>query len=473
MEAIGLVAVGALLVIGLPLVLGWVAVKSDKDDKHQTARWKQEVEKATRELGVTVDDVCYNPPRMRVDIQGVTVVVSESGAADEVGRCLVEASAPGKVPTELAIEHRPTYIGRTPRLYDGVLDVAFDIEGPDELVLALMSKEARNVLASLKERVSVRRGVVSITAKAWDADALVEAVRTAVGFAHLLSIDRAGLPRALAANAAADPISEFRRRCLQVLLQQEAKQQDSKSREIVRRAIAAGLKDPYAEVRLEAAPHAGAEGLAVLTALVGDDSMPAALRTTALRRLVETFPYPKVASCLAQALTDRDEGLLEVAVTAAGTSRDQSTLKRICELSRTQAPRLAEAVAAALGRLGDARAEPALLTLLEHTSPEAGLAAARSLGEMGTIQAIASLLSLTEGSRAPGTLRAAARDAIRKIQSRMGDAGAGRLSVVGWDAAQAGLSLVEEDGRVSLAEQRSNGVSGAEGGTKAPPQAKG
>jgi len=212
----------------------------------------------------------------------------------------------------------------------------------------------------------------------------------------------------------------------------------------------------------------------VLAALIGDDSAPAPLRAAALRSLAEASPYPKIAPCLARALTDRDEGLLEVAVTVAGEARDRSTLVRICGLAQTNAPRLAEAVAVALGRLGDSRAEPSLLNLLVHESTEAGLAAARALGEVGTIQAIEPLMSLAEGTRARGALKAAARDAIRKIQGRTGNAGAGRLAVVGWDDAEAGLSLVDPGGGVSLTEQRSGGVSSVEeDGKNAPERPKG
>jgi hypothetical protein len=425
---------------------------------------EQEWDKTGGELGVKFELVSYDPLQRRADIQGVTVVVvvEKSSDSDDIIGATVQASAPGLIPTELAVEHNPTYIGRTPRLHDASVEVAFEIKGPDDVVLALMSREARSAFASLQERVSVKRGVISIIAKGWTAEALVEGIRTAVGLARLLSADRTALARALASNAAADPIPEFRRRCLQVLLQRDSKEGDPKNHAIARKAIAAGLKDPHPAVRLEAASHAGAEALAVLSALVGDDSTPAPLRTTALRRLAGAFPYPKVAPCVVRALTDREEGLLEVAVTVAGEARDRSTFARICELTQAKAPQFAEAVAVALGRLGDVRAEPALLNALGSRSPEAGLAAARALGEVGTIRAIEPLISLAQGSRGSGALKAAARDAIRKIQGRMGDAGAGRLAVVGWNDAQAGLSLVDQGGGISLAEQSSGGVRSAE-----------
>jgi hypothetical protein len=146
-----------------------VAAKAAKHEERQKAHRKQEWEKAEGELGV-FGDVWYSPPRLRADIQGVTVVVVEQIEPDGGGRqVIVQASAPGQIPTELAIQHKPTYIGRTPRLHDSNVDVAFEIKGPDDVVLALMSKEARNTFASLRERVSVERGVVSITAEAWAA----------------------------------------------------------------------------------------------------------------------------------------------------------------------------------------------------------------------------------------------------------------------------------------------------------------
>jgi hypothetical protein len=60
-----------------------------------------------------------------------------------------------------------------------------------------------------------------------------------------------------------------------------------------------------------------------------------------------------------------------------------------------------------------------------------------SLGQAGSVRAVEPLTALAAG----GALQRQARDAIRRIQSRLGDVGAGRLSVAADPAPGGAVSL--------------------------------
>ena len=148
-------------------------------------------------------------------------------------------------------------------------------------------------------------------------------------------------------------------------------------------------------------------------------------------------------TALAGLLEDHEVPLevLAHAVAACGDTRDRAFADPICALAKRLDPGLSEAVATALGKLGDPRAEPALLRLLARDVAEVRRAAAIALGLTGSVRAVEPLLE------AGGD---AARDAVRRIQARLGDAGAGRLSLAQEDATAGALSPAADEGQLSL-----------------------
>jgi hypothetical protein len=196
-------------------------------------------------------------------------------------------------------------------------------------------------------------------------------------------------------------------------------------------------------------------GLHVLAALAFDDTVGAEVRAEALEHLASGFPYEKIATTVAKAIQSDDQRVVRAAVAVAGAGRDAAVLKRVCEiasLSRvgtTVTESLAETCATSLGLIGGPAAQSTLLTLLEHESEKVRRAAASGLGKIGTVEAVEPLMALTGGVLG-GAVKEAARDSIRLIQNRLGDAEGGRLSVAAVDGAAAGLSLVD-DGGLSVA----------------------
>jgi HEAT repeat protein len=125
-------------------------------------------------------------------------------------------------------------------------------------------------------------------------------------------------------------------------------------------------------------------------------------------------------------------------------SKDASLLGPICGLLPTTDPALAEALATALGQLGDTRVEDELLRLMSRDSIRVKRSAAAALGNVGTARAVEPLLLITSF---PET----ARNAIRRIQARLEDAEAGRLSVAAQEPPVGGLSVALEEGALSVA----------------------
>jgi hypothetical protein len=131
------------------------------------------------------------------------------------------------------------------------------------------------------------------------------------------------------------------------------------------------------------------------------------------------------------------------AVKAAGSAKDVAPLLARPELAITTEAELGLALAEVLGDRGGAAAEPMLLNLLKADALEVKVASAKALGQVGTVRSVEPLLPFTQGLFADGALKDAARAAIRGIQSRLGEAQSGGLSVVDERVGEGALSLEE------------------------------
>jgi len=169
----------------------------------------------------------------------------------------------------------------------------------------------------------------------------------------------------------------------------------------------------------------------------------------ALRFLLALHGYGVSTEAISQALQSGAEMTKCVAVAAIGKAKDMVFLDQLGELSEHVGDPVAETIAGALASLGDARAEPALLRLLRKGSGSVQRAAAAALGEVGTIRAVEPLYTLGEQTL-PAALKTTAREAIARIQARIGDAEAGRLSVHAEAPAEGGVSIVSDEGGLSL-----------------------
>ena len=377
------------------------------------------------------------------------------------------------IPTGLALRGeggaaglKKLFTGEDVQLGDPPFDAMVNVTGPEDTALAALGHQARRALYSLCSRESsakVACGTVTVEkpGKIRSGPELARLAEELIELAHLLRVT--SVSEALAWNARMDAVAGSRLRNLTILAR------DYPGSAALAEAAASALGDSDARVKLAAARAIGGDRERdVLESLIGRSEGGPEIRVAALERLVETRPYQEVARHVALVLRSHEPKELRAAIVAAASGRDASAVERLCTIAESKAPEVAAAAAASLGEIGDPRAQATLVKLLSYESAEMFAVdvrqrAAVALGRLGTIEAVEPLLPLAHAVL-PGAVRDAARDAVRAIQSRLGEAGAGRLSVVGTPDAAAGLSLVEEVGAGPSQEEPAGAVGEGERG---------
>ena len=266
---------------------------------------------------------------------------------------------------------------------------------------------------------------------------------------QLLSVTPETLHRRLAENAARDPSPRVRLRNLTYLTDAATRSPPA----VVTDAARALLSDGNAPIRLLAAKQLGAEGCLPLLGLASDATVGTALRAEAVQAL-GAQGGAKLAPALGSLAGDAAPEVARAALSAIAAQRLTALVPVVLECARSPEAAVRAGAAAALAQLGPATAEATLIGLLSDPSADVQLASASALGEMGTVTAVEPLLPIAQGfGRAQ--LRRTARAAIGRIQSRLGPAEAGLLSLAtdhdlagAVDLANAALSV----GELSLAE---------------------
>ncbi|HUJ27032.1 MAG TPA: HEAT repeat domain-containing protein, partial [Myxococcales bacterium] len=165
-------------------------------------------------------------------------------------------------------------------------------------------------------------------------------------------------------------------------------------------------------------------------------------RPLALEYLLAAHPYSSCRAAVMTALGSGDPALERMAVAAAARARDAASFDAIAALGPDASDEVAAAIAAALPRLGGARAEPALMALLSRRSREVRRAAAMSLAGVGTAAAVEPLLAIDSPE---------SRHAIELIQARIGGE-RGLISLAAGAVAEGQLSFPDgPEGALSIA----------------------
>jgi hypothetical protein len=245
----------------------------------------------------------------------------------------------------------------------------------------------------------------------------------------------------LADNLKPEPVAGVRLQCLTTLAR------EFRGHPATREALLSAREDPDAEVRLRAGASLGRQGRDVLLAIARGEGAPDETTARAVTELASDLSVDEATSLLRNALRTRRLATAREclgALARRGGARVVPTLAKVLPLEK---PELAAAAADALGAAGDASAEAPLLAALGAPNAEVRVAAARALGRVGTTAAVLPLKGLEEHDR---SCRAAARQAIAEIQSRLTGAAPGQLSLAGGESGQLSLAS-EERGRLSLA----------------------
>lgn len=215
--------------------------------------------------------------------------------------------------------------------------------------------------------------------------------------------------------------------------------------------IEKALDDPDSSIRLHAA-LAGSENVETLRDLATSEGIPASDRARALKHLVAAVGNQAI-DALREALSCHSVRVREAAIHGIGQVGDRTTQTLLIHLVEDPEPRIATALATALGFVEHPDVEQALLRLLEHDADDVKIATAASLGRVGSVKAVEPLLEYTKGLLLGGDLKDQARQAIESIQSRLGDADHGQLSLSPVGVASGGLSVEQAQGKLSQASE--------------------
>jgi len=436
------------------------------------ARWRQESlrawQSAALELGLEFSGP-EDERRMAGVLHGVPVSAEFRREVTGIGKhrrvdekSTFSAGGDARIPVTLQLK-KDTVLRSLGRFFDGEdeqlgdpeFDGVVELAKLDAYVCAALSSAARERLSQLlewgaevRERKVVHELYGSPSAEqAW----LVEKLRDLAELAALLSVTRQELHERLAHNAVHDPSPGVRLLNLRFLTDESTRAPAL----LVRVTAGALLSDVSARVRLLAAQQLQAVGHPQLSELASNSGLKTELRVEALRAL-----HAGGAPALDQLLAElARSGPPELACEALSVIRERqlsalSGAVVACTSSEHEAVRAAAATT--LGRLPRGPSEAALIGLLLDPAEPVQRASAEALGSVGSVAAVEPLLPLAEGfGRAQ--LRQAARGAIGRIQSRLGNVEAGRLSLVAGEELAGAVDLAPaapalRAGELSLAE---------------------
>jgi hypothetical protein len=333
--------------------------------------------------------------------------------------------------------------GRDIPVGDESIDEAAHVRGDEAVAFALLTRENRDMLLDFVRKGGlIERGVVCLPVlEDGSYRNLRLAISEVLSVTRRVLLPRIDIPQRLADNAAGEDTLHFRLRSLELL------QEVFGTEEIAKKASVQALSDRRSAMRYRAAVFL--RDFDMLAKISSIESEPVDIRIQAIEFLIENAPPSKVMPHLEKLLESLAPDVRIAAIAGLGELRHRPASEKLCRLAKTADTETATALAIALGKIGDSTAEPTLLDLLDQEDDELQTAAVEALGHAGTTAAVEPLLELT-GSFLNSDLKRAAREAIARIQSRLGDVEAGRLTLAELTEQAGALSFPGEGGELSL-----------------------
>lgn len=380
-----------------------------------------------------------------------------------VDKTTVGSGGPGRIPATLSLRRDSTFRslgrfvqgGEDKKIGDEPFDEAVEVSEMDAWVCAALSEEARQQLADLLSRGGeIRDGTLwleTTDAAADDPAWLPGMLQFFAQLGQRLTVTSDSLHQRLAHNAMHDRSPSVRLQNFQFLAEPSTATLlpllISTAREL--------LADDHVPVRLAAAVHLDSEGSSVLDALACNPRVETALRVQALREL-GARGGPGLELLLTKLLGSSSPELVCAALAIIAARHLEALSAAVVKCAANEHAEVRVAAATALGSLAANAAEPVLIRLLSDSSSEVQRASAESLGRVGSVAAVEPLLPLAE-RLGRAQLRQAARGAIGRIQSRLGNVEAGSLSLADDHELAGALDIAEEPaavriGQVSLAD---------------------
>ena len=396
-------------------------------------------------------------PNLVAKADGVLVVFSTPSRDMDKGLTEVAFSVSGSASFSLELARETWQSEREKRggtkeveVGEPAFDDTFYLRGDPGRVLAALDVSTRREIATFADAMSLvmssREMVIFLD---WaQEESLNEWLPRPFDLAKRLAIDTRVLER-LAHNATGDPVSGVRLRNVIALRDRFADAPEARA------ALRAASHDAVPEVRLHAAEALGAEGAPVLEQLAEAPDVPDACSASAVR-LSPMLATSRLLALLAAAVPLGRTETAIACIDSLATAALPEVRTALSAVLATESGRLSICAARALGAVVSPTAERALVGALESGDLDTRLAACESLGRIGSVD---SVLPLRESASLHGgrKFHAAIRQAIAEIQSRRLGAEHGQLSIAA--PASGALSLTDEAGRLSLADQGGAGTS--------------
>jgi hypothetical protein len=400
--------------------------------------------------------------RVRLETYSRTKLEEGSGIRDCGLRLVVEGASGITLRAETDVGTGERALGdREVEIGDAGFDREVNVHGPEEVLRAVLDADTRVLVRQLlsgnvplagsarmhlEARVAVRDGELVVEVP--DGRGVVLQSNLPGVVATLLEAAArlarpASIVKRLVENTRTEPEWQVRRENVRLLAASYPRV--SATREMLARAC----EDEREEVQLEAALGLGEAGHPLLLEIAAREWAGDATAARAIETLGHAFPLDRALAALPHALRTRRRQTARACLGALGRVGGDAVVAPLAKVMAVESADLAVPAAQALGACGAAPAEGPLLLALEGGRDEGvRLAAAVALGQVGTA---ASVLPLKAAADREGGLRKAAREAVAQIQSRLGGASPGQLSLSGGD--EGALSLADQDprGQVSMA----------------------
>lgn len=330
---------------------------------------------------------------------------------------------------------------------DEELDGPFFLDGPPDLLAAMLNAEAREVLEQLRFASSVVVAHGAIDSEFHfraTRERLIEAVRCGEALFREVFWRSRNVPERLYCNAKDDPHPDVRRTNLRQLLLHHG------DTDYGERGARLALEGDDADLRVLGASALGPEGMPLLGAMVRNPTMPVEARLDALERGMGRGDFD---AQLERSLHECEGEVLSAVVERVATTRSPELRRRLFERAAGVSGVGAIGFCRAFGHLADTRAEPHLLRWLEDANTEVQAEAAAALAHAGTTRAVQPLLERTSGLLRTPQLKSAARHAVQMIQARVQHTDVGDLSLATADDGSGELSLATPAGELTLADR--------------------
>ena len=334
--------------------------------------------------------------------------------------------------------------GRYGTAGDRDFDVAVRVDGPPEIVAALLTETNRARLRSAKG-IEMQRGELSATV---DVDLhtpvqLEQSVRELTELTEALQPPLA-IDDRLYDNAVSDPTDGVRAVNLRLLQGREPETDRTRA------ASRAALTRDAPSLVLAGAMHLGDEGLEAVERVAGDEDAEAQLRTTALDHLVDGWSERARPVLRAIVRDSRVGSVLRLAVHHA-RSLGAELATCLAERATRAEPSVLLMIAEVLGAERGPVVESALLDRLQVEPGNGRVLIARALGLIGTKFSVVPLRKCSRPLLNDPTLARESRAALSRVQARLRPAEEGGLSISA-DADGGSLSFPRDDGGLSFAE---------------------